>query len=62
MADESKGLSKAKEIYRNRSRRVKELKAEGKKVIGYPCVYVPIEMLTALDLSLIHISEPTRPY
>ena len=50
MADKSKGLSKAKEIYRNRSRRVKELKAEGKKVIGYPCVYVPIEMLTALDL------------
>jgi len=50
MADKSKGLSKAKEVYRNRSRRVKELKAEGKKVIGYPCVYVPIEMLTALDL------------
>jgi benzoyl-CoA reductase/2-hydroxyglutaryl-CoA dehydratase subunit BcrC/BadD/HgdB len=32
------------------SKRVKELKAQGKKIIGYPCVYVPIEMLSALDL------------
>ena len=50
MADKSEGLSKAKEIYQSRSQRVKELKAEGKKIIGYPCVYVPLEMLTALDL------------
>jgi benzoyl-CoA reductase/2-hydroxyglutaryl-CoA dehydratase subunit BcrC/BadD/HgdB len=50
MADKNKGLSKAKEIYQNRSHRVNELKAEGKKAIGYPCVYVPVEMLTALDL------------
>jgi benzoyl-CoA reductase subunit C len=46
----SQGLSKAKEIYRDRSRRVKELKAEGKKVMGYLCLYPPIEMLTALDI------------
>ena len=50
MSDTSKGLNKAQEIYRNRSQRVKELKAAGKKIIGYPCVYVPLEMLTALDL------------
>ena len=50
MSDNSKGLSKAREIYLNRSQRVKELKAAGKKIIGYPCVYVPLEMLTALDL------------
>lgn len=50
MSDESKGLSKVQEIYRNRSQRAKELKAAGKKIIGYPCVYVPLEMLTALDL------------
>jgi len=50
MSDKSKGLSKVQEIYRNRSQRAKELKAAGKKIIGYPCVYVPLEMLTALGL------------
>lgn len=50
MAKASKGLAKAKEIYEDRSRRVKELRDEGKKIIGYPCIYVPLEMITALDL------------
>jgi len=50
MADKSKGLSKASEIYQNRSHRVKELKGGGKKIIGYPCMYVPLEIITALDL------------
>ena len=51
MLDESKGLSKASEIYQNRPQRVKELKAGGKKIIGYPCMYVPLEIITALDLA-----------
>ena len=50
MSEKSKGLSKAREIYLDRSQRVRELEAAGKTVIGYPCVYVPLEMLTALDL------------
>ncbi|MBM3154518.1 MAG: 2-hydroxyacyl-CoA dehydratase [Chloroflexi bacterium] len=50
MVEKSKGLSKAAEIYGDRPRRAKELKAQGKKIVGYPCVYVPLEMLTALDL------------
>jgi len=50
MSDKNKGLSKAREIYSTRSQRVRELKAAGKKIIGYPCVYVPLEMLTALGL------------
>jgi benzoyl-CoA reductase subunit C len=50
MSDKNKGLNKAREIYLDTSRRAKELKAAGKKIIGYPCVYVPLEMLTALDL------------
>ncbi|MBM3118487.1 MAG: 2-hydroxyacyl-CoA dehydratase [Chloroflexi bacterium] len=50
MPDKSRGLKRAKEIYQNRSQKAKELKAAGKKIIGYPCVYVPLEMLTALDL------------
>jgi benzoyl-CoA reductase subunit C len=50
MPDKNKGLSRAREVYLDSSRRVREIKAAGKKVIGYPCVYVPLEMLTALDL------------
>ncbi|MFU8797056.1 MAG: 2-hydroxyacyl-CoA dehydratase subunit D, partial [Dehalococcoidia bacterium] len=50
MSEGSRGIDRARQIYLNRSERVRELKAEGKKVIGYPCVYVPTEMLTALDL------------
>jgi len=51
MAEEvSKGLTRAREIYHDRSRRVKELKAEGKNVMGYLCLYPILEMLTALDL------------
>lgn len=47
---ESRGLNLAKEIYQNRNRRVKELKAGGKKIIGYLDIYPPLEMLTALDI------------
>jgi benzoyl-CoA reductase subunit C len=50
MSGRNEGLSKASELYLNRSQRVRELKAEGKRIIGYPCVYVPLEMLTALDI------------
>jgi benzoyl-CoA reductase subunit C len=50
MTDKSTGLARAREIYSNRSQRARELKAQGKKIIGYPCVYVPLEMLTALRL------------
>ena len=50
MSDKNKGLNKARQIYSNRSQRVRELKAAGKKIIGYPCVYVPLEMLTAFGL------------
>lgn len=44
------GLSRVKEINQDRARRVKELKAEGKKIIGYLDIYPVLEMLTALDL------------
>jgi benzoyl-CoA reductase/2-hydroxyglutaryl-CoA dehydratase subunit BcrC/BadD/HgdB len=50
MPHNNKGLSRVRQIYLNRSQRVKDLKAAGKKIIGYPCAYVPLEMLTALDL------------
>ena len=63
VTSEIAGLSRAKEIYQDRARRVKELKAEGKKVIGYLDIFPVLEMLTALDLVPYRIlgdmSEPT---
>jgi len=50
MAGENKGLTRVREIYQDRASRAKELKKEGKKVMGYLCIYPPIEMLTALDI------------
>ncbi|TET40578.1 MAG: 2-hydroxyacyl-CoA dehydratase [Dehalococcoidia bacterium] len=47
---EAERLVKARDIYENRDRRARELKAEGQKVIGYLCAYVPVEMITALDM------------
>ncbi|MBN2238419.1 MAG: 2-hydroxyacyl-CoA dehydratase [Dehalococcoidales bacterium] len=44
------GLGKVQEICRDRSRRVRELKDEGKQVMGYLCIYPVLEMLTAFDI------------
>jgi benzoyl-CoA reductase/2-hydroxyglutaryl-CoA dehydratase subunit BcrC/BadD/HgdB len=50
MSDKSQGLSRARNIYLNRTQRIKELETAGKKIIGYPCAYVPLEILAAFDL------------
>lgn len=47
---ELKGLAKAQDIYFNRSKRALELKAQGKKVMGHYCCYVPREIMTAAGL------------
>jgi len=44
------GLAGVREIYQDRTQRAKELKAEGKSVIGYLCIYPILEMMTAADL------------
>lgn len=49
-AKENKGLARARELYQNRSQRAKELKAEGKKVMGYFCLYPVLEVFTAFDI------------
>ena len=46
----SKGLARVREIYQDRPHRVKELKAQGKKIMGYMCIYPVLEMMTSLDL------------
>ncbi len=46
----TKGMNKVKEIYQHRDQRARELRKEGKKIIGYLCCYVPLEMMTAADV------------
>ncbi|HEY82135.1 MAG TPA: 2-hydroxyacyl-CoA dehydratase [Dehalococcoidia bacterium] len=50
MSEMETGLDRARAIYQDRTRRARELKAEGKQVIGYFDIYPVLEMLTALDL------------
>lgn len=52
---ESKGLTRAVEIYNKRSMRARELREAGQKVFGYFCCYPPIEMMTALDIVPVRI-------
>lgn len=50
------GLGKVDEIYQNRSQRIQELKADGKKILGYTSNSAPLEILTALDVVPYRIS------
>ena len=43
-------IEKINEIYSDRSKRIKELKDQGKKAMGYLCIYPPVEIMTALEL------------
>jgi len=45
-----KGLDRVQELYQDRPQRVNELKRNGKKIMGYLCIYPVLEMMTALDL------------
>jgi benzoyl-CoA reductase subunit C len=47
---EGRGLAKVRALCRRRDKRARQLKSEGKKVIGYICAYVPLEIITALDM------------
>ena len=50
MVEPSKGLLRAQEIYQDRSKRALELQEQGKKIMGYICIYPVQEMMTALDI------------
>ena len=43
-------LTQVDRIYQDRSRKAKQLKAEGKKIIGYLCCFAPVEIITAADM------------
>jgi bzd-type benzoyl-CoA reductase N subunit len=42
-----KGLAAADRYYRDYGLRARELKGQGKKIIGYLCAFVPLEIITA---------------
>jgi benzoyl-CoA reductase subunit C len=42
-----RGLAKARQIYREKDERAKELKAQGKKILGYMCMFAPPEIMHA---------------
>jgi len=46
----SAGMAKVEEVFRDRSKRARELQAEGKKVIGCLCTFAPVEFITAAGL------------
>jgi benzoyl-CoA reductase subunit C len=46
----ARGLARVREVYESRDQRVVELRAAGRKVVGYICLYPVVEMITALDL------------
>ncbi|MRR15850.1 MAG: 2-hydroxyacyl-CoA dehydratase [Deltaproteobacteria bacterium] len=43
-------MQQIEELYNERGRRARELRAGGKKIIGYFCCFVPDEIITALDM------------
>jgi len=50
LAIQDKGLSRAREIYQDRTHRAKDLHTQGRKIIGYKDIHPVLEMITALDL------------
>ncbi|MEE9202885.1 MAG: 2-hydroxyacyl-CoA dehydratase family protein [Dehalococcoidia bacterium] len=54
------GISRAQELVEDFGSRARQLKGEGKKVVGYLCCYPPVEFLTALDLVPFRIQGSTR--
>ena len=46
----SKGLTRAKELYADRSHRARELKQQDRKVMGYLCIYPVVEIMTAANV------------
>ena len=42
-----KGLAAVDKYYQDYSYRARELKSQGKKIMGYLCAYVPLEIVAA---------------
>ncbi len=49
-AEVSGWLTQVDRICQDRSQKVLQLKAEGKKIVGYLCCFAPVEIITAADM------------
>lgn len=54
------GLAQARSLYQNRDQRARELKAEGRPVVGYLCNFAPIEIFEAAGLVPVRLRGDTR--
>lgn len=54
------GLTKARELVKDRGKRAKELKDEGRRVIGYFCCFPPVEIITACGAVPLRIMGSLR--
>ncbi len=43
-------LEQVQQVYEDRKRRARKLKAEGRSLIGYLCSFTPVELITAAGL------------
>ena len=65
-----RGMARAAALCVNRSARARELKGEGRKIIGYLCGFVPPELITAAGMVPYRITgvmgepltEASRPW
>lgn len=57
---QKQGIARARGLVEDFGSRARQLKAQGKKVVGYLCCYPPVEFLTALDLVPFRIQGSTR--
>jgi len=48
--DAQKGLARAMELYEHRGKRARELRARGKTVLGYLCLFAPPEIMAAAGI------------
>lgn len=55
-----KWLSAVEELYQERSQRARELRGQGKRIIGYFCCYTPVEIITALDMVPFRITGSVK--
>jgi len=55
----NKGLSLAEKYYQDYGSRARELKGQGKRIMGYLCAYVPVEIITAAGFIPFRIKGDT---
>lgn len=56
----AEGLSRIVQVYQQRDKRARELKSQGKKIVGYFCCYPPTEIMTAADVVPFRITGNVR--